>query len=206
MSQERLEAETAAEPLLEALIAELDSTAATVAERRRLAHLLSANRYRLPELSFSQQNRYHGAIQRRLFQVDRQLALSKCADINARMGLTGRMAAYEIVDQLGTSMGDVVCQSAVATGRGEFRPLGPAQNGIYTVRSGGTTLVFRLGRYVRTSQAFFPSGSPAQLGEPAFRFDGVRVAGRTQPAPRGFLVNFLAQFAGPWTEFSRDLR
>jgi len=205
-ARDRAQAEADAEPVLKALIAEVNAMPATIAGRRRLAELASANRYRLPELSFSQQNRYGGAIERRMAQIDRQLILGKCAGHTARMGLPAPMAEYEIVGQLGMRMGEVVCESIVATGHGEFRQFGPVSAGAYTVRSGDATLAFQLGRFVRESDAFFPSAAPIQQGTPAFRFDGVRVGGRTQPAPRGFMINYLAQYAGPWTEFSRDLR
>lgn len=94
----------------------------------------------------------------------------------------------------------------MTTGHGEFRQLGAVSAGVYTVRSGDTTLVFQLGRYVRESDAFFPPAAPVQRGTPAFRFEGVRVGGRTRPASWGVMINHLAQYAGAWTEFSRDLR
>lgn len=109
-AQDRVQAEANAEPVLKALIAEVDATPATVAGRRRLAGLSSANRYRLPELSFPQQNRYAAAIDRRIAQIDRQLTLGKCASHTARMGLPVPMADYEVVGQLGMRMGEVVCR------------------------------------------------------------------------------------------------
>jgi hypothetical protein len=114
------------------------------------------------------------------------------------------MARYEVIDQLGISMNNVVCQSYVATGHGEFRPIGPVGGGLYSVRSGKTPLVFQLGRYVQETDAFFPPSAPIQRGAPAFRFEGVRDSAATKPVPRGFLVNFLAQYTGPWTEFLRE--
>ena len=205
-SQDQAQAEIDAEPRLRALIVEVNATPATIEGRRQLAYLYSDNRYRLPDLSFAQQNRYESAIGRRLGQIHRELTLRKCAPLTARMGLPASMAAYEVIDQLGTPMNTIVCQSYVATGHGEFRPIGPAGAGLYSVRSGKATLVFQLGRYVKETGAFFPPSAPIQRGAPAFRFEGVRDGAATKPAPRGFLINFLAQYTGPWTEFLRDLQ
>ena len=203
-AQDQTQAEVDAEPRLCALIAEVNATPATIAGQRQLEHLYSDNRYRLPDLSFGQQNRYWSAIGRRLGQIAQELAVQKCAPLTAKMGLPPAMARYEVIDQLGTSMNTVVCQSYVATGYGEFRPIGPAGAGLYSVRSGKTTLVFQLGRYVQENGAFFPPSAPIQRGTPAFRFEGVRDGAATKPVPLGFLINFLAQYAGPWTEFLRE--
>lgn len=202
-SEDRARAEVDAEPHLRALIDEVEATPATAAGRRQLVQVGSGNRYQLPELTFQQQNRYEGAIGRRIQQIDGELTLAKCAPLVARMGLPTTMARHEVVDQLGTPMNLVVCQSYVATGHGEFRPMGTAGAGIYAVRSGQTILVFQLGRYVKDTGAFFPPSAPIQRGTPAFRFEGVRDGSQTQPASRGFLINFLAQYTGPWTEFLR---
>ena len=202
-SQDHAQAEIDAEPRLRALIAEVDATPATIEGQRQLEHLYSDNRYRLPDLSFAQQNYYSSAIGRRLGQIGRELAIQKCSPLTAKMGLPPAMARYEVIEQLGTPMNSIVCQSYVATGHGEFRPMGPAGAGLYSVRSGKTTLVFQLGRYVPENGAFFPPSAPIQRGTPAFRFEGVRDGAATKPAPRGFLINFLAQYTGPWTEFMR---
>lgn len=203
-AQDQTQAEIDAEPRLRALIAEVNATPATIAGQRQLEHLYSDNRYRLPDLSFGQQNRYWSAIGRRLGQIAQELAVLKCAPLTAKMGLPPAMARYEVIDQLGMSMNTVVCQSYVATGHGEFRPIGPAGAGLYSARSGKTTLVFQLGRYVQEKGAFFPPSAPIQRGTPAFRFEGVLDGAATKPVPRGFLINFLAQYAGPWTEFLRE--
>lgn len=163
-SGDRARAEVDAEPRLRALISEVEATPATTAGRRQLALLSTGNRYRLPELTFQQQSRYEGALGRRIKQIDDELMLAKCAPLIAKMGLPTAMARYEVVDQLGTPMNLVVCQSYVATGHGEFRPICSAGAGLYAVRSGQTNLVFQLGRYAKDTGAFFPPSAPSQRG------------------------------------------
>ena len=202
--QDRAQAAANAEPRLRALIADVNATPATIAGRSKLEKLYSGNNYRLPELSFEQQNRYWSAIGLRLAQIDQGISVQQCEPLTTKMGLPLAMQRYEIVEQLGISMSDVVCQSYVATGHGEFRPIGSTSAGLYSVRSGKTILIFQLGRYVRETSAFFPPSAPVQRGTPAFRFEGIRDGTGTTPVARGFLTNLLAQYAGPWTEFARD--
>ena len=186
------------------LVAAVKATPATPEGLRQLSYLADNNRYRVPELSFPLQNNYYAALRQRISEIAETLRHDKCAPFTVKMGLGQEMASYEVVDQVGTRMGKVVCQSYVATGHGEFRPIGATSAGLYSVRSGDTTLVFQLGRYVSESGAFFPPSAPLQNGVPAFRFEGVRNGAVTRPVPRGFLINFLAQYTGPWTEFMRE--
>lgn len=187
------------------LIAAVKATPATPEGLRQLNYLADNNRYRLAELSFPLQNIYYSALGQRISEIVQTLRRDKCAPFTAKMGLGQEMASYEVVGQVGTKMGEVVCQSYVATGHGEFRPIGPPRAGLYSVRSGDTMLVFQLGRYVSQSGAFFPPSAPLQKGVPAFRFEGVLQGGRTQQVSWEFLINFLSQYGGPWTEFVRDV-
>jgi hypothetical protein len=205
-AQDRDQAEIDKMDQAQSLYAEAQGTPATVDGLRKLQHLLADNRYRLPDFSFGQQNDYYSVLSRRAGEIRRELQAAKCGPLTSSRGLPASMAAFPIVAELGASMGEVVCKSYVATGHSEFKPIGQTGSGTYSVRLGETVLIFQLGRYVEETDAFFPPSAPLQRGVSAFRLEGVMQNGRTRQLPRGSLVNLLASYTGPWSEFTRELR
>jgi hypothetical protein len=202
-AEEARQAEASAKELPD-LLRKLDEMPENMETVRRLNDLLADNRYRLPKLSYHDQNSYYTAIGARLAKIGDRLADAACEGVVAKLAVPAEIKNPRVIDGLtGVSLTYFLCGPALTTKNVSVK-LGGDDTVLITVEKIGLTFARR--RYIAGSGAEVALDSPVQGGVNALVLTGVSEGGRPVAFgnPNFYVVNFYSQFTPQMAEFQRQ--
>jgi hypothetical protein len=180
---------------LKEAIAKIRSMPPTVETAQKLNDLLTNNNFRLPELTFPDQNTYHQIISEKLAELSNSRTEAKCAPVVSKLNVPPDLEGAVILTPVGNlSLAQFLCAAAVSTGRASIGANPRQGEGVYVLKIRDLTLTFEGGRYVSQADAFFPRSSPVQQGVKAISLRSATTPDGPIPLDRGFIVNLHAQF------------
>lgn len=200
---EARKAQTSATQLSELIrkVREMPASQETV---RQLQYLRSDNHYRLPSLTFQDQNSYINAIDGRLGEIGNQLTDAACAGVVSKIAVPQELRDALVVDGLaGVSLTYFLCGPALTTRNVSVR-LG--QRDLVEVKVESTTLTFARRRFLPDRKIDVAVDSPIQGGINALVLTGA--ADGAKPIaignPNFFVINFYSQFSPQRDEFLKQ--
>ncbi|MGM4960883.1 hypothetical protein ACT4MK_36825 [Bradyrhizobium barranii] len=200
---EARKAQTSATQLSELIrkVREMPATQETV---RQLQYLRSDNHYRLPSLTFQDQNSYISAIDGRLGEIGSQLTDTACAGVVSKVAVPQELRDAVVVDGLaGVSLTYFLCGPALTTKNVSVR-LG--QRDLVEVKVASVILTFARRRYLPDRKIDVAVDSPIQGGVDALVLTGAADGGRPIQIgnPNFFVINFYSQFTPQIDEFLKQ--
>ncbi|UWU92685.1 hypothetical protein [Bradyrhizobium sp. CB1015] len=200
---EARKAQTSATQLSELIrkVREMPATNETV---QQLQYLRSDNHYRLPTLTFQDQNSYINAIDGRLGEIGNQLTDATCAGVVSKIAVPQDLRDAVVVDGLaGVSLTYFLCGPALTTRNVSVR-LG--QRDLVEVKVESVILTFARRRYLPDRKIDMAVDSPIQGGVNALVLTGAADGGRPVQIgnPNFFVINFYSQFTPQLDEFLKQ--
>lgn len=193
--QREADAVKASAARLPVLLKALDDLPANTESADRLRGLLTDNHYRLPDLSFHDQNTYYNAIQTRIGELGKGQAEDKCAPVVSKIDVPADIKNALIVDGLdGISLTKFLCGPLLVT-RDVSVSLNGAENAVFQISN--FKLTFARRRYLKDRKIAVAVDSPIVGGVPALVLTDVATDGRDVAIgnPNFFTINFYSQFS-----------
>jgi hypothetical protein len=192
--QEEARQAEASRKLLPDLIQRVKQMPAIEDTVRQLQDLKSDNHYRLPSLSFSDQNSYFQAIESRLAEINGKRIDAKCETVISKISIPNEIRDAIIIDGLGgISLTHFLCGPVLTSGNVSVA-FGPSDT--VEIKVDSFTLTFARRRYLSDRQVEVALNSPIQGGVNALVLTGA-ADGASRLAignPNFFVINFYSQF------------
>lgn len=186
------------------LIRKVQEMPATPETARQLQYLRSDNHYRLPSLTYHDQNSYLSAIDGRLNKISSQLTDAACTEVVSKIGVPDVLRDAVVVDGLaGVSLTYFLCGPALTTRNVSVR-LAPQD--LVEIKVEAFTLTLARRRYLPDTKAEIALDSPIKGGVNALVLIGA-TQGRDRIAignPNFFVINFYSQFTPQVSEFLKQ--
>jgi hypothetical protein len=167
-----------------------------------LQELRSNNRYRLPELSFSDQNGYYNAIGERLGEIRSGLTDQACATIVSKLSVPAEIRDARVIDGLlgGQTLTYFLCGPGLTT---KNVSVALKKSDAVEIAVDDVVLTFARRRYLVDRNIEVSIDSPIQGGVNALVLTGASQNGRMLAIgnPNFFVVNFYSQFTPQVSEF-----
>lgn len=200
---EARKAQTSAAQLSE-LIRKVREMPATQDAARQLQYLRSDNHYRLPSLTFQDQNSYINAIDSRLGEIGSRLTDAACAGVVSKIAVPQELRDALVVDGLaGVTLTYFLCGPALTTRNVSVR-LG--QRDLVEVEVESATLTFARRRFLQDRKVDVAIDSPIQGGLNALVLTGASDGAKPLAIgnPNFFVINFYSQFTPQLDEFLKQ--
>lgn len=162
---------------------------------RQLQNLKSDNQYRLPSLSYPDQNKYLQAIDSHLAQISTKRLNDKCAVVTSKISVPNEIRDAIVIDGLdGVSLAYFLCGPVLTTDKVSVTL---RHEDVVDVKVGLFTLTFARRRYLKDRKIEVAVNSPIQGGVNALILTGA--SNGTDELAIGnanfFVVNFYSQFS-----------
>jgi hypothetical protein len=202
-AEEARQAEASANKLPD-LIRKLDEMPADQETVRRLNDLLSDNHYRLPELSYHDQNSYNSAIEARLAKIGNRLTDAACDGVIAKLAVPAEIRDARVIDGLaGVSLTYFLCGPALTTKNVSVKL---ERDDTVAIAVDDVVLTLARRRYFADGAAAVAPDSPVKGGVDALVLTAATKGGRPVAVgnPNFFVINFYSQFTPQLAEFLRQ--